>query len=157
MVVAGRETTLNLITNAVPAQCAHRDQPALVLAGQATGEQAVEETLRWDSPVSAFPLRYAAKDLTPGPTVTPPVRRCSPGTPWRAATPPRTAPTPAHPHRTPPPRARCSQAPARAVWSSIARASGSQTAGGSAWPRPAISAALALPTTWLRWAACPGG
>ncbi|WP_436740036.1 cytochrome P450 family protein [Streptomyces sp. BBFR102] len=71
MVVAGHETTLNLITNAVRALCAHRDQLGLVLGGHATWAQAVEETLRWDSPVSAFPFRYASRDLTLGPTVIP--------------------------------------------------------------------------------------
>lgn len=49
------------------------------------------------------------------------------------------------------------QDPARAVWSSIARASGSQTAGGSAWPMPGISSSRAAPTTWLRCVAWSGG
>ena len=71
MVVAGHETTLNLVTNAVRALCAHRDQLGLVLDGRATWAQAVEETLRWDSPVSAFPFRYAIRDLTLGSTVVP--------------------------------------------------------------------------------------
>ncbi|MFD7646154.1 cytochrome P450 [Streptomyces albidoflavus] len=71
MVVAGHETTLNLVTNAVRALCAHRDQLRLVLDGRATWAQAVEETLRWDSPVSAFPFRYATRDLTLGSTVIP--------------------------------------------------------------------------------------
>ncbi|MFE5831768.1 cytochrome P450 [Streptomyces sp. NPDC056508] len=64
MIVAGHETTLNLITNAVRALCAHRDQLALVLAGRATWADVVEETLRWDSPVSYFPFRYPTRDLT---------------------------------------------------------------------------------------------
>ncbi|AWK12447.1 cytochrome P450 [Streptomyces spongiicola] len=64
MIVAGHETTLNLITNAVRALCTHRDQLDLVRAGRATWADVVEETLRWDSPVSYFPFRYATRDLT---------------------------------------------------------------------------------------------
>lgn len=64
LVVAGHETTLNLVTNAVRALCAHRDQLAHVLAGHAGWADVVEETLRWDSPVSYFPFRYPTRDLT---------------------------------------------------------------------------------------------
>lgn len=71
MIVAGHETTLNLITNAVRALCAHRDQLALVLAGRATWADVVEETLRWDSPVSYFPFRYPTRDLTVDGTLVP--------------------------------------------------------------------------------------
>ncbi|MER7538502.1 cytochrome P450 [Streptomyces sp. NPDC097704] len=64
MIVAGHETTLNLVTNAVRALCAHRDQLALVVEGRADWTDVVEETLRWDSPVSYFPFRYPTRDLT---------------------------------------------------------------------------------------------
>lgn len=64
MVIAGHETTLNLITNAVRALCTHRDQLALVREARASWADVVEETLRWDSPVSYFPFRYPTKDLT---------------------------------------------------------------------------------------------
>ncbi|TRV80199.1 cytochrome P450 [Streptomyces sp. 130] len=70
-IVAGHETTLNLITNAVRALCAHRDQLGLVLSGEATWADVVEETLRWDSPVSYFPFRYPTRDLTLDGTVIP--------------------------------------------------------------------------------------
>ncbi|MHC3458995.1 cytochrome P450 family protein [Streptomyces flavovirens] len=70
-VIAGHETTLNLITNAVRALCAHRDQLALVRSGGASWGDVVEETLRWDSPVSYFPFRYPTRDLTVGGTVIP--------------------------------------------------------------------------------------
>ncbi|MFC8533443.1 cytochrome P450 [Streptomyces sp. NPDC057249] len=70
-IVAGHETTLNLITNAVRALCAHRDQLDLVLSGAASWADVVEETLRWDSPVSYFPFRYPTRDLTLGGTVIP--------------------------------------------------------------------------------------
>ncbi|MEU2156104.1 cytochrome P450 [Streptomyces sp. NPDC019396] len=71
MIIAGHETTLNLITNAVRALCAHRDQLALVQDGKASWADVVEETLRWDSPVSYFPFRYPTKDLTVDGTVIP--------------------------------------------------------------------------------------
>ncbi|MEU1365389.1 cytochrome P450 [Streptomyces sp. NPDC005803] len=70
-IIAGHETTLNLITNAVRALCAHRDQLALVRSGAATWGDVVEETLRWDSPVSYFPFRYPTADLTLDGTVIP--------------------------------------------------------------------------------------
>ncbi|WP_314177147.1 cytochrome P450 family protein [Streptomyces winkii] len=66
MIVAGHETTLNLITNAVRALCSHRTQLGLVRAGSATWDDVVEETLRYDSPVSYFPFRYPTADLTVG-------------------------------------------------------------------------------------------
>ncbi|MEU9105842.1 cytochrome P450 [Streptomyces xanthophaeus] len=71
MLVAGHETTLNLISNAVRALCTHRDQLALVLEGKAGWSDVVDETLRWDGPVSWFPFRYPTRDLTVDGTVIP--------------------------------------------------------------------------------------
>ncbi|MEU5424990.1 cytochrome P450 [Streptomyces olivoreticuli] len=71
MVVAGHETTLNLITNAVRALCAYPEQRELVRTGKADWADVVEETLRYDSPVSFFPFRYPTRDLTVGGTVIP--------------------------------------------------------------------------------------
>ncbi|AZM92209.1 MULTISPECIES: cytochrome P450 family protein [Streptomyces] len=71
MLVAGHETTLNLISNAVRALCTHRDQLALVLEGKASWSDVVDETLRWDGPVSWFPFRYPTRDLPLGGTVIP--------------------------------------------------------------------------------------
>ncbi|HET6857078.1 MAG TPA: cytochrome P450 [Streptomyces sp.] len=71
MIIAGHETTLNLITNAVRALCAHRDQLELALSGGASWQDVVEETLRWDAPVSYFPFRYPTRDLTLAGTVIP--------------------------------------------------------------------------------------
>ncbi|MBW5480538.1 cytochrome P450 family protein [Streptomyces bambusae] len=71
MLVAGHETTLNLITNAVRALCTHRDQLALVQEGKAGWSDVVDETLRWDGPVSWFPFRYPTRDLELGGTVIP--------------------------------------------------------------------------------------
>ncbi|MFJ8039987.1 cytochrome P450 [Kitasatospora sp. NPDC096147] len=66
MLVAGHETTLNLITNAVRALLAAPDQLASVLDGTHSWAAVVEETLRYDSPVGQFPLRYAVEDIELG-------------------------------------------------------------------------------------------
>ncbi|WP_330177810.1 cytochrome P450 [Streptomyces sp. NBC_01498] len=71
MIIAGHETTLNLITNAVRALCGHRDQLELVQMGKVGWSEVIEETLRWDSPVSFFPFRYPTRDLTVDGTVIP--------------------------------------------------------------------------------------
>ncbi|MEW2030798.1 cytochrome P450 [Streptomyces roseifaciens] len=71
MVIAGHETTLNLITNAVRALCTHPEQLAPVRAGKSGWGDVVEETLRYDSPVSFFPFRYPTRDLEVGDTVIP--------------------------------------------------------------------------------------
>ena len=63
MLVAGHETTLNLITNAVRALLAHPEQLRLVLDGEQSWSAVIEETLRYDSPVGQFPLRYAVEDI----------------------------------------------------------------------------------------------
>ncbi|MEV4560465.1 cytochrome P450 [Kitasatospora sp. NPDC049285] len=63
MVAAGHETTVNLIVNAVRALCGHRDQLDLLLTGRADWTAAVEETLRWASPVNNFLARYATEDI----------------------------------------------------------------------------------------------
>ncbi|SHM71699.1 Cytochrome P450 [Streptomyces yunnanensis] len=71
LIVAGHETTLNLITNAVRALCAHPDQLAHVRGQQVGWGDVVEETLRWDAPVSYFPFRYPVRDVTVDGTVVP--------------------------------------------------------------------------------------
>ncbi|MER5408379.1 cytochrome P450 [Streptomyces sp. NPDC002769] len=71
MIIAGHETTLNLLTNAVRALCGHRDQLRMVLEGEVSWADVVEETLRWDAPVSYFPFRYPVRDLTVDGTVIP--------------------------------------------------------------------------------------
>jgi 2-hydroxy-5-methyl-1-naphthoate 7-hydroxylase len=69
MVAAGHETTVNLLVNAVRALCAHRDQLALLLEGSVGWQAAVEETLRWASPVNNFLFRYATEDIELGGTL----------------------------------------------------------------------------------------
>ncbi len=63
MVSAGHETTVNLIDQAVTALLTHPEQKALVLSGERSWEDVVEETLRWQAPVANLPLRYAVEDL----------------------------------------------------------------------------------------------
>ncbi len=71
LVVAGHETTLNLVCNAVLGLLAHPDQLALVLGGEVPWSAVVEETLRRDSPVGHFPMRYALEDIDLGEVVIP--------------------------------------------------------------------------------------
>ncbi|MER5886631.1 cytochrome P450 [Streptomyces sp. NPDC001941] len=63
LIVAGHETTVNLLGNAVRALLAHPEQLALLRTGGAPWSSAVEETLRWDPPVANFPFRYAVYDV----------------------------------------------------------------------------------------------
>ncbi|ROR42833.1 cytochrome P450 [Kitasatospora cineracea] len=66
LVVAGHETTLNLICNAVHALLTHPEQLRLVRDGAVPWSAVVEETLRWNSPVGQFPMRYALEDIDLG-------------------------------------------------------------------------------------------
>jgi cytochrome P450 len=64
LLVAGNETTTNLIGNAVRALLAHPAQLALVASDIPTMvPRLVEETLRWDGPVQ-FVFRRAVEDIT---------------------------------------------------------------------------------------------
>lgn len=63
MIVAGHETTVNLLVNAVHALLTHPGQLALACSGQVPWSAVAEETLRWDAPVAHFPFRYALCDV----------------------------------------------------------------------------------------------
>ncbi|WP_151772497.1 cytochrome P450 family protein [Streptomyces abyssomicinicus] len=63
LLVAGHETTINLMGNAVRALLTHPEQLELLRSGAVPWSAVTEETLRWDSPVNHFPLRYALEDL----------------------------------------------------------------------------------------------
>ncbi|MEV5597717.1 cytochrome P450 [Streptomyces sp. NPDC052496] len=63
MIVAGHETTVNLLGNAVHALLTHPGQLALARSGQVPWSAVVEEALRWDPPVAHFPFRYALCDV----------------------------------------------------------------------------------------------
>jgi cytochrome P450 len=62
LLVAGNETTTNLIGNAVTALLDHPDQLARVVADPALVPAAIEETLRWDAPVQIV-FRNATQDV----------------------------------------------------------------------------------------------
>lgn len=63
LLIAGHETTVNLITNAVHALLTHPDQLAALRADMSLVDSAVEETLRYEGPVENATFRYAAEPL----------------------------------------------------------------------------------------------
>jgi len=63
LIVAGHETTVNLISNGMLALMQHPDQMALLQQEPALIETAVEEFLRYDGAVERSTTRYAAEDV----------------------------------------------------------------------------------------------
>nr|WSZ19401.1 cytochrome P450 [Streptomyces canus] len=63
ILVAGHETTVDLISGTVHALLAHPDQLALLRADPDLTGPAVEESLRYNAPVHATAFRYAAEPL----------------------------------------------------------------------------------------------
>ncbi|WP_316780873.1 cytochrome P450 family protein [Streptomyces sasae] len=63
LLIAGHETTVNLIGNAVLALLTHPDQLAALRADMSLLDGAVEEVLRWEGPVENATYRYAAEPL----------------------------------------------------------------------------------------------
>lgn len=63
LLIAGHETTVNLIGNAVLALLTHPAQLAALRADTTLLDGAVEETLRWEGPVENATYRYAAEPL----------------------------------------------------------------------------------------------
>ncbi|WP_425244735.1 cytochrome P450 family protein [Streptomyces citrinus] len=66
LVIAGHETTVNLLGNAVLALLRHPDQLGLLRADPGLLPGAIEEFLRYDSSVERTTNRYAAQDLELG-------------------------------------------------------------------------------------------
>jgi vitamin D3 1,25-hydroxylase len=66
LLIAGHETTTNLIGNALVALLTHSDQLALLREHPELLPRAVEEFLRFDAPVWNAPLRVAAEDVEYG-------------------------------------------------------------------------------------------
>jgi len=66
LIVAGHETTVSLITNAVHALLSHPDQLAELRADPALMPSAVDELLRFDSPVERTITRLVARDTELG-------------------------------------------------------------------------------------------
>ncbi len=69
LVAAGHETTVSLIINTVRALLGEPEQLAKVLAGDVEWKQVIEESLRWDGPVTHLLMRFATEDITVGDTV----------------------------------------------------------------------------------------
>ncbi len=69
LVAAGHETTVSLILNAVRALLTRPEQLARVRSGEVEWKQVIEETLRWDGPVTHLLMRFATEDITVGGTV----------------------------------------------------------------------------------------
>ncbi|WP_212914516.1 cytochrome P450 [Streptomyces sp. TS71-3] len=63
VIAAGYETTINLLDSATTALLADPGQLELVRRGSADWAAVVEETLRFASPVSHIPMRYAVEDI----------------------------------------------------------------------------------------------
>jgi len=68
ILVAGHETTVDLISGTVHALLAHPDQLALLRAEPDLTDAAVEESLRYNSPVHSTAFRFAAEPLDVGGT-----------------------------------------------------------------------------------------
>ncbi|ATL66436.1 cytochrome P450 family protein [Nocardia terpenica] len=63
VVVAGHETTVNLLDQAILALLTRPDQLATVLGGKVGWDEVVEETLRFEAPIAHMLLRYAVADI----------------------------------------------------------------------------------------------
>ena len=63
LLIAGHETTVNLITTGVHALLTHPDQLAALRADMSLIDGAVEEVLRFEGPVENATFRYAAEPL----------------------------------------------------------------------------------------------
>ena len=63
LLIAGHETTVNLIGNGLLALLTHPDQRDVLRRRPELLPSAVEEFLRWDSPVHSTPARFAAENV----------------------------------------------------------------------------------------------
>ncbi|GAB2870782.1 cytochrome P450 family protein [Streptomyces mayteni] len=71
LLIAGHETTVGLISNGVLALLRHPEQLAALRADWSLLDNAVEEILRYDGPVPAPTVRFAAEPVEIGGTVIP--------------------------------------------------------------------------------------
>ncbi|MFG2558729.1 cytochrome P450 [Streptomyces sp. NPDC048496] len=71
LLVAGHETTVNLISNGVLALLGHPDQLSALRADFGLIDNAVEETLRYEGPVETPTYRFTTEPLDIGGTVVP--------------------------------------------------------------------------------------
>ena len=63
LLIAGHETTVNLIGNGMRALLTHPDQLARLQAHPELIDSAVEEILRYDTPVAQTPARFTSEDV----------------------------------------------------------------------------------------------
>src|SRR5262249_44860039 len=68
LIIAGHDTTTSLIGNGVVALLRHPDQLALLHADPSLIPAAIEELMRYDSPVPHATFRFAAEDVEIGGT-----------------------------------------------------------------------------------------
>ena len=66
MLAAGAEPPMNLVANAVLELLSHPDQLRMVLSGQVSWSDVIEETLRVQAPVAHLPFRFAIEDIEIG-------------------------------------------------------------------------------------------
>ncbi|MET9873666.1 cytochrome P450 [Actinacidiphila glaucinigra] len=71
LLIAGHETTVNLISNGVRALLTHPDQLALLRADMSLIDGAVEEMLRYDGPVETATFRFTTEPVDVAGTVIP--------------------------------------------------------------------------------------
>lgn len=60
---AGTETTINFLDKATVALLTHPEQREMVMSGQVSWTEVIEETLRVEAPLASLPLRFAAEDI----------------------------------------------------------------------------------------------
>jgi cytochrome P450 len=142
LLLAGHETTINLIGNGALALLTHPDQLALLRERPELVPSAVEEFLRWESPIHSTPARFAVEDVEYAGVTIPAVRwscsRWPRPTAIRAASPtPRNCAWTANPAATSPSATACTTASVRSWRGSRARsASGGWSPGARGWPWP---------------------
>lgn len=66
LVIAGHDTTVNLVTNAIKALLSHPEQLALARDGHYGWDKVLQETLRYDPPVHRVFFRFALLDIELG-------------------------------------------------------------------------------------------
>lgn len=63
-IVAGYETTVNLLDQAIYQLLRHPEHLRAVMAGEISWDNVIDEVLRHSSPANVVPMRFATKDIT---------------------------------------------------------------------------------------------
>src|SRR5262249_51077481 len=130
LLVAGHETTVNLITNGMLTLLRHPGLPARLTREPALIVTLTEELLRYDPPVHLLPNRATLADIPIADTTIPAPPPPPPPPPPSPCPPP---PTPAPPAASPTPTASTPTAP---TTSTSASAPASTSATAPRWPAP---------------------